>query len=397
MNDQERLIYTFTYNSPNTTEWVQAAEELYCNRHRFPDTVLFALEPTFCNVDEKKDSLIREWGAERFFELYKAYATVCGYASTVVSGAEEHKKLIKWSKEYPQSIQIRRFAVAAYASLMENAYESAEFNEMKKLYNQFREEYISLSPFITEDLHEWNIRNYLIESLSCYVQSIFDIKNAENNFLIHRKKYLSEPDGLFHFYEDTARFARTLYVKDLDKAIYYTEDAIKIMNSKETHADRKQIKILNFQKTYLNMVKNDDAHLINDLVIQYKAFSEGFQEMQRKIRLALIMVCLKYNNVSLADDLFREEIETPQPRNKRLEIFYWQARALKSLVTNNLTYAAKCLKIAANKAQGIPTFLHIINHNLKVLTSNPSPIECRFAVTENLQDGIYYIDTRAAY
>lgn len=397
MNDQKKLICNFVCCKPNTEEWKKAAEELYSSRHKFPHTVLFALEPFFCNVQDDNYALISSWGQEYFFKMYKAYITACGYASNTISISDAYKDFIELAKNYTDNIQIRRFIVDAYAALMEDAYESAEFDELQRLYNIFKERYDSLSLLIRPESDDWNVRKLLANSLLCYSQSLLDIPDAEENFLKHRKYYLKESDGLFHFYEDTARFARTLYLKNINDAISYTNCAISIMKSGKTHADQKQELLLTFQITYLNLIKNDKAPLLNDLIRQYKNFGEGFQKVQRNVRLALIAICLKYKNISFADELLTEEMQIHQPRNKRLEIFYWQAWALRNLKKGDLLQTATCLNKASGYACKIPTFLRIIQHNMKVISNNRIPENLEFAVSETLKSDTYYIDTRAVY
>lgn len=393
VSEQENLIIKF--NFPRTSnEQIAAAKELFSLRHKKPGTVLYALEPKFSRIAEMQEQLLNELGINLFFQLYEAYADVCGYSSTNIAGIEVHRNLIDLAKGY-SDYGVRRVVVDSLGTILDNLFGSIEFEQADEVFEELIKKYKELAPFIDKSDKEWLIRLLHAHTIKAYINCTLERPEAEKNFCEIRKAYRERLNNYFHYLECGARFAQILYTSDIEKAYEYTCESIELM--KNTRVDDKQIKEISFQYDYILMLKNNDASYLPGLIKRYYDFSNGFQNKQRKVQCALISACLKFGDINTAKDLLENEIRIIQPRNKRLEMFFGSALALYSLIVDkNHIKALQDLENTIKLVDDIPSFARIIQHNIDLLKRIRSvPNQYEFALSKDLQSDVYYIDPRA--
>ncbi len=395
LGKQEGLIFDFNFS--NSHEKMLEAARILCKlHHKYPSTVLYALEPMFSRVDDMYEKLIRLFGEDLFFELFHSYAVSCAYNSTNVSGSSQQEKIIQLAEQF-DSYKVRSIALISRYERINSKFDGLYLNEAKVCCNDFLDQYDQLAFFFNDDL-EWEVRRLHAQAINIYIKCTEEDSSAESEFLELRKQYVKRPISSFHHFLDcTARFAQLLYVLDIDKAYKYTQQSCTLMNSTKVSTDDKQRKEISFQLEYIEMIRDGENKHLPELLRKYHDFGNGFKVKQRKVRCALLSACLKFDDYKTADYLLESEIQMISPRRMRLDMFFKQALALYSLkVEKNINKALKMLNEAYKLVKNIPSYSRIITHNIQLLHRvKDIPKQFEFAISKELNSEVYYIDPRA--
>ncbi len=392
---QEGLIVDFNFS--NSQEKRKETAKILCQLpHKFPSTVLYALEPMFARVDDLYEKLIRVFGEDLFFSLFHAYAVACAYNSTNVTSSSQHEKIIRLAEKF-ESYSVRSIALVSRCEQLNSKFDSLRLVEAKKYYEDFLDQYNQLAFYFQDDA-EWKIRRLLAQSIDIYIKCTEDDICAEREFLELRKQYVKLPiKSLHHFLDCTARFAQLLYVSDIEKAYKYTRQSYLLLYAPRVSTDDKQRKEISFQMEYIEMLRDGAKKHLPELLKKYNDFGNGFRVKQQKVRCAMLSASLLFDDYKTANFLLESEIQTIRPRRMRLDMFFKQALALYSLkVEKNSKKALKMLHEANKLVKAIPTYSRIITHNIQLLQRTATiPNRFAFALSYDLNPNVYYIDPRA--
>ena len=395
LGKQEGLIVDLNFSNSHETR-IEAAKKLCKLPHKYPSTVLYALEPMFTRVDDLHEKFIRLFGEDLFFELFHAYAVSCAYNSTNISGSSQHEKIIQLAEKF-DSYKVRAIALISRYERLNSKFDGLYLDEAKTYYNDFLKQYNQLTFFIQDDV-EWKVRLLHAQAINIYIKCTEEDISAESEFLELRKQYVKQPIASFHHFLDcTARFAQLLYVIDINKAYKYTQQSFLLMNSPKVSTDDKQLKGISFQLEYIEMIRDGTNEHLPELLRKYHDLGNGFRVKQRKVRCALLSACLKFDDYKTANSLLESEIQIISPRRMRLDMFFKQALALYSLkVEKNIKKALNMLNEAYKLVKTIPTYSRIITHNIQLLKRIKTiPNQFEFAISKEFNPEVYYIDPRA--
>lgn len=396
LGEQEGMIFDFNFSNSHEKK-ITAAKILCKLPHKYPSTVMYALEPVFSRADDSYKKMIRTFGVELFFELFHAYAVSCAYNGTNVTGSSQHEKIVQLALQYDQNYKVRTIALISESELLNSKFDGLRIEEAKSHYKKFLKSY-NLLKFSLQDDDEWKMRLLHVRAIDVYIKCTEEYPDAEKEFLSLRKQYVKQVrNGFHHFLDCTARYAQLLYASDIEKAYKYTEQSVRLMNSPKVSTDEKQLKEINFQLEYIKMIRDEDNSLLQNIIDRYYDFGNGFRVKQRKVRCALISACLKFEDYKNAEYLLECEIQTISPRRMRLDMFFKQALALYYLkAEKNFSKSVEMLKKALKLVKYIPSYGRIIEHNIRLLQRIKSvPQRINFAVTKELEPDVYYIDPRA--
>ena len=396
MGDQESIIVDFNFPISHEKR-IDAAKTLCGLPHKQPGTVLYALEPIFSRVDELQDALVRMYGVELFFKLFQSYAISCGYNSVNVSGLSQHEKLVQMAKNY-MGYGVDDIVLDSEYEILNSKFDGLLIDEAKSAYSKYLEHYQRISRFQNLNTEKWKTRKLLAQEIDVLIKCIEEDPNSEAEFLSLREQYIQKPvSSNHHFIGFTARYAQLLYATDINKAYMYTLQSYKMMSKNKNSMDEKHLKEVSFQKVYIEMLKNDNPHFMPDLIKKYHSFNDGFRTKQRKVRCALLMACLKFDDNDSADVLLEDEMREVRKRRARLDMFFKQALALYALKReNDFSKAINILTEARSLVERTPSYCRIIDHNLNLLRTNKGiPHQFQFALSKEMATDIYYIDPRA--
>jgi hypothetical protein len=385
---EDTLIHQLLTTSKNEDR-KRAANEIIKMRYTKFGTVLYILESIFYGLENRQLKL--ELGEELYYDLFYTYGYACANASSTISGKDIFEQIyseIKTSK----NINLKKMALKVLYEIINSCYDGMLYNEINTRIRDFE---LLLDQIIYfSDIYACRddcLSYRLVEHIKFYLR----VDNGESYqiYFENLKQKLLNSDRLGEYMDLLWRYAHRLYSIDIELAYQYTIEAKELANLLK---DEKHMKILDFQSTYISLIKDNNFTLMRNLETKLNALKFDLNSHYIRNSFALAAVYYMKGDILNGNALFLAHIKNKRKLRKRLLGYFYQNLALIEIHNNNYVGAINALEQAKVCFDARQSYIDYVDHNIRILQKGDfSYNKIMFLTSYKLEVDIFYVDPRA--
>jgi hypothetical protein len=376
-------------NGDNFDKIRETAKRVNELRHTNFSTILYILEPIFRSAKNERLQNILE--NKLYFDLYFTYAYACVNQSIFETGLNAFKMLYD-SIQIQDDTEYKNIKIQTLYEIINLYFVESHYDKAMEYYNLL-ENYFQKLIISKYDTSQEILFLFLAKHIKIYI-STANYEDTEKQFLEIRKFHLNIQKSNHHYIEFTRRYADYLMHSNIEKAYKYAKEAYN-MYFETGNQDEKLKLLLKFQNIYVDIVKNNQFTYLNELeniTNQYKEFLYN-NYLRSSYGVALLFYAIRQKDKG--NKYFSINMLSRRYISIRDNGFRYQTIAMYYLNEKNPKRAIKALKTSLYYFKNIPSYAHIIEHNIEVIErENFDFNRIKFCVLPDLDENFYYIDPR---
>lgn len=391
----EQLRYTLLIGlNPSKTSQIRIANKIkQLSRDYCFFSVIYILEPLFEN--KIKDNIRYRFDEVCYYELYFIYLFATAHTSKYTSVLDKRKKILNEIINN-SNYELRLIAIKFLGEILNSSFENLSLEDVDKYANQLEGILTSLNEYgYLNNKLEYNGSYILMKEVCMLKEMLLDNYEEGEKLFNLLKNICFEKNSLSKLGIIKIRFARSLYHKDISRAISLLEEGIDDrLKSRKGKEDDKWVLIGRFELIFLKI--NREQATIKDLRLAHDKLKENlFNDYRRAINEVAAHYILK-KDIDMALDVLSNEAEILREPNKRYQAIRFQLLAACEYLSGNTEKAQKYLDKQWQIFETLgDSYKNIILHN-KILLSSSHQKNKRIEFTHSTKfdKEIFYIDPR---
>lgn len=355
--------------------------------------ILYVLEGLF--ETEKRDNLCNRIGKEKYYQLFLLYAFGVTNGSRYKSGNRVFKKIVE-ETELETNSEILLVRMEAIFELINSSFEWLMHNKARE-YIQIIDKLICSLQMLGKLPKDNNLceKYILSRQVEMLISSEQEIPQAENLFAT-----LDCITKTYHYdYEREffkLRYAESLFFRDTSRAIDMVQECRNNLLALRGPEEKFYLWAkMDFE--FLQFVLNQEPH-IDEMENAHNGLRKDFFNDYRKRLIAMANVYYVCGLTSQGDRLLFSDVATLRELRPRQKGFYAQTMALHYALSEEYNCATEELRKASNLFADFPSYLSIINHNLRVIENGFFDSKMiKFCYNNTCEKNIYCIDPRCIW
>ena len=355
-------------------------------------SVIYILQGIF--EAESCNCLQRRWGEKIYYRLRFAYCLALKKQGNVELGYKYLEEM-KSEIQILDDLDILKVLVDVYWELAISDYEKMEYQKSRieignVLCTLKRLNYL-------ENGH--GIKSYIKYHDVLMLHTLICANENKPNML---SKYMQRASLMTknHFEERAKsfqiRFALTLCTKNITQCLELLKDSIEYF--KKIGEDHKYYLWSLYHYNYYKMIVEKNVSLCEKVINTLDKFKKNFYSNYRGRLNGMASYFYSINQIALGDRYLMKEAKFEDRLDGRQEAFHYETVALHEAMTGDYCAAITNLNKAINIFAKIHFYCIIPKHNIKVLKNMENTlIQPHYWWGEELQDNVYYIDSRCAW